>query len=85
LEHHTDRRLVLAIIRGSLDAFAEMYDRHSAGCWQVARCQSADDASAGDAVVDTFAELWRRPEAYAGDQAKRQLTATAHRLAAARR
>jgi RNA polymerase sigma factor (sigma-70 family) len=45
-------------------ALAELYRRHGASCYRLARRITASDAAAEDAVQETFLALWRQPGDY---------------------
>ncbi len=59
-----DVALAGLIGKGDPDALAELYRRHGAICYRLARRITANDALAEDAVQEAFMGLWRSPEAY---------------------
>jgi RNA polymerase sigma-70 factor, ECF subfamily len=60
----TDSRLMLRAQAGDVDAFAELYDRHCAGAFGVARAACRDTLQAEDAVQDGFLAIWRSRASY---------------------
>ena len=48
-------------------AFGELYDRHSARAWHVARAVCHDASRAEDAVQEGFLAVWRSHGSYRGD------------------
>ena len=48
-------------------AFGELYDRHSARAWHVARAVCHDASRAEDAVQEAFLAVWRSNGSYRGE------------------
>lgn len=59
-----DVALVRAIVDGSYDALAALYDRHAAAVFAVASRLTSDRGVAEEVVQDTFLALWDRAESY---------------------
>lgn len=59
-----DLELHRRLATGGREAFEELYRRHSAAAYGLARRVTAQDALAQDVVADSFLALWRAPEAY---------------------
>lgn len=64
-DHH---RLLLAVARGDVDAFAAIYDHYAPLMFGVARRMLADTAAAEDLVHDVFIEAWRHAGSYAQER-----------------
>jgi RNA polymerase sigma-70 factor (ECF subfamily) len=65
----TDRQLVRAVAEGSSDALGQLYDRHAAAVFGLARrvLMRAEDAE--EIVQDVFAQVWRDASRYLADRA----------------
>ena len=65
----TDRQLVRAVAEGSSDALGQLYDRHAAAVFGLARrvLMRAEDAE--EIVQDVFAQVWRDASRYMADRA----------------
>jgi len=61
-----DDALVERVARGDHEAFAALYDRHSALVYGVARRLLGDGPQAEDVAQSIFLQIWTRPEAYRG-------------------
>lgn len=61
-----DDVLVERVNDGDHDAFAALYDRHSALVYGVARRLLGDGPQAEDVAQSVFLQVWTRPEAYRG-------------------
>jgi RNA polymerase sigma factor (sigma-70 family) len=59
-----DVALVGLLTRGQPDALGELYQRHGAACYRLARQVTANAALAEDAVQEAFTGMWRDPGAY---------------------
>jgi RNA polymerase sigma-70 factor (ECF subfamily) len=59
-----DSRLMSEIDAGSIEAFAELYDRFCNRSYAVAFSVCRDDGRAQDAVQEAFLSLWRCPSGY---------------------
>ncbi len=59
-----DARLVAAVVGGSEDAFAALYDRHAGAVYAAAARLTADRSIAEDIVQETFLTLWNRAERF---------------------
>jgi RNA polymerase sigma factor (sigma-70 family) len=59
-----DAALVGLLARGQPDALGELYERHGAACYRLARQVTANAALAEDAVQEAFTGMWRDPGAY---------------------
>lgn len=59
-----DAALVDLLARGETDALGELYRRHGAACYRLARHVTANTALAEDAVQEAFTGMWRNPAAY---------------------
>jgi RNA polymerase sigma-70 factor (ECF subfamily) len=59
-----DLRLVRAIAEGSADALAELYDRHAALVFGLARRITGQQEDAEEVVQDVFAQVWRQADRY---------------------
>ena len=56
-----DRRLLIRVRDGQLDALAGLFDRHAQHCVAGALKVHGDQASADAAVFEAFMQLWRDP------------------------
>lgn len=61
-----DEALVARVGRGDHDAFAALYDRHSALVYGLARKLLGDGAPAEDATQSVFLQVWSRPDSFRG-------------------
>src|SRR5437660_9493999 len=61
-----DDVLVNRIAGSDHDAFAALYDRHSALVYGVARRLLGDGPQAEDVAQSVFLQVWTRPEAFRG-------------------
>lgn len=61
-----DDELVDRVNLGDHDAFAALYDRHSALVYGVARRILGDGAQAEDVAQSVFLQVWTRPDVYRG-------------------
>jgi RNA polymerase sigma-70 factor (ECF subfamily) len=59
-----DARLVKAVVAGSEDAFAALYDRHGGAVYAAAARLTSDRSIAEDIVQETFLTLWNRAEQF---------------------
>jgi RNA polymerase sigma-70 factor (ECF subfamily) len=59
-----DRELMARVTAGSVEAFAEIYDRYCDRAYRVARSVCRDDGRAEDAVQDAFLTVWRSSGSY---------------------
>lgn len=64
--HMQDDELVRRVALGDRDAFAALYDRHSALVYGVARRMLGDGPAAEDVTQSVFLQVWSRPEAFRG-------------------
>lgn len=55
--------LLDACARGNTSAMAALFDQTACAALQVARCASADEHAAEQAVHDAYVEVWRRAAA----------------------
>jgi RNA polymerase sigma factor (sigma-70 family) len=64
--NHPDDAVLVDKLRDSrdLDAFRELYDRHAAYCYGLARRIVVDPHGAQDVVQEVFAAVWAHPERY---------------------
>jgi RNA polymerase sigma-70 factor, ECF subfamily len=60
----SDTVLMRAVIDGSQDALAGLYDRHSRAVYGAALRTSRDPSTAAEVVQETFLALWNRAELY---------------------
>jgi RNA polymerase sigma-70 factor, ECF subfamily len=63
----TDAVLMIRAQADDADAFAELYDRHSARAFRVARAVCSDIGRAEDAVQEGFLAVWRSRASYRAD------------------
>ena len=63
----TDAELMRGIQANDARAFGELYDRHSARAWHVARAVCHDASRAEDAVQEGFLAVWRSHGSYRGE------------------
>jgi len=61
-----DEKLMQSVGRGDHDAFASLYDRHSALVYGVARRMLGDGPQAEDVAQAVFLQVWTRPDAFRG-------------------
>jgi RNA polymerase sigma-70 factor (ECF subfamily) len=59
-----DARLVKAVVDGSEDAFASLYDLHGGAVYAAAARLTTDRGLAEDIVQETFLTLWNRAEQF---------------------
>ncbi|MDQ6804672.1 MAG: sigma-70 family RNA polymerase sigma factor, partial [Actinomycetota bacterium] len=59
-----DGQLMIEASAGSVDAFGELYDRHSARAYRLALSVCHDDGRAQDAVHDAFVSIWKNRASY---------------------
>ncbi len=59
-----DASLVEAVVSGSDDAFAALYDRHAGAVYAAAARLTSDRGIAEDIVQETFLTLWNRAEQF---------------------
>jgi RNA polymerase sigma factor (sigma-70 family) len=59
-----DAALVALIVTGDQGAVAELYHRHGAACFRLARQVTSSTSLAEDAVQEAFLGLWRDPDRY---------------------
>jgi RNA polymerase sigma-70 factor (ECF subfamily) len=64
-----DEAIVGAIAGGSADALGQLYDRHGAVCYGLARRIVGQPDVAEEIVQDVFAQVWREAARYARDRA----------------
>ena len=62
--NRTDAQLVQAIRRGDTEAFEQLYARHSAVAFRVARGICRSQQAAEEATQDAFLGVWRRSDSY---------------------
>jgi len=74
-----DVALVHAIVGGSYDALAELYDRHAGAIFAAAYRLTTDRGVAEEVVQDTMLALWDRAETF--DPAAGSLSAWLHAIA----
>jgi RNA polymerase sigma-70 factor (ECF subfamily) len=63
-DRDSDAILMRAVIGGSQDALAGLYDRHSRAVFGAALRTSRDQSIAAEVVQETFLALWNRAELY---------------------
>ncbi len=63
-----DRGLVSQIEAGRGGAFDELYRRHQAAAFRLARSLCRDEGRAQEAVQDAFMEVWNHPARYAAQR-----------------
>lgn len=68
-EADVDRELVKAVAAGSADALAQLYDRHAATVYGLARRIVTRLEDAEEVVQDVFAQIWRKAHEYREDRA----------------
>jgi RNA polymerase sigma-70 factor (ECF subfamily) len=61
---HGDDLLMSQVKGGSVDAFAELYDRHSVRAYLVARSICQDQGRAEDAIQEAFLSIWKSRTTY---------------------
>ena len=61
-----DATIVKRIADGDHDAFASLYDRHSALVYGIAKRILGNGEQAEDVTQSVFLQIWTRPEAFAG-------------------
>ncbi|MBI4542143.1 MAG: sigma-70 family RNA polymerase sigma factor, partial [Gemmatimonadetes bacterium] len=54
-----DRAVIARIASGDERALGELYDRHAASAYGLARAIVGEDADAEEVVADAFVQLWR--------------------------
>jgi RNA polymerase sigma-70 factor (ECF subfamily) len=64
-----DRQLIRSIADGSADALADLYDRHAATVFGLARRITGRLEDAEEVVQDVFAQVWRQAARYEGARA----------------
>ncbi|HEY0816474.1 MAG TPA: sigma-70 family RNA polymerase sigma factor [Pseudonocardia sp.] len=81
VEADPDDALVLRIIDRDQEAFEDVYTRHAAAVYGVARRVLRDPALAEDVAQEVFLDFWRRPERFDGSRGALQswLVTIAHR------
>ncbi len=70
LAHLSDEAVVALVARGQEDALAELYDRHGAAAYALARRVLRDPALAEDAVQDAFLAVWRGAGRFVPERAR---------------
>jgi len=68
LDATSDSSLMRAVVGGSEDALASLYDRHSRAVFGAALRTSRDQWIAAEVVQETFLALWNRAELYDGSR-----------------
>ena len=63
-ERELDAQLLERTALGDESAFAQLYDRFSAGLYSMAVKIMSNEADAQDAVQDAFAHIWRKAATY---------------------
>jgi len=61
-----DGALIERVKRGDADAFAQLYDRHAALVFGVARRMLGNPAQAEDVAQSVFLQVWSRPASFQG-------------------
>jgi len=61
-----DGALIERISRGDADAFAQLYDRHAALVYGIARRMLGDPSAAEDIAQSVFLQVWSRPASFQG-------------------
>jgi RNA polymerase sigma-70 factor, ECF subfamily len=74
-----DAALVQAVVGGSYDALATLYDRHAAAVFAAACRLTSDRGVAEEVVQDTFLAMWDRAESF--DATVGSLSAWLHAIA----
>lgn len=69
LVHLSDEALVALVARSEEAALAELYDRHGAAAYGLARRVLRDPALAEDAVQDAFLAIWRGARRFVPERA----------------
>jgi RNA polymerase sigma-70 factor (ECF subfamily) len=59
-----DAELAVAVVDRDEPALAELYRRHGASCFALARRVLADRALAEEVVQEVFVRMWRQPERF---------------------
>ncbi|MDP9071794.1 MAG: hypothetical protein M3N68_11085 [Actinomycetota bacterium] len=77
-----DKAMLAGIGAGSEEALAQVYERHAAHVFAMARRIVGNAAQAADVVEEVFVDLWDRPEAF--DPAQGSLRAYLLQLARTR-
>jgi len=68
LEAHSDGGLVAMVARRDEAALAELYRRHAAGVWGLARRVTNDRQAAEEVTQTVFLNLWSQPERFDPDR-----------------
>ena len=63
-----DNRLMAAASGGSVDAFAELYDRYCTQAYRVAMSVCREDGCAQNAVQEAFVSIWRTGASYRSER-----------------
>ncbi len=63
-----ENRLIAAASGGSVEAFAELYDRYCKRAYRVAMSVCRDDGCAQDAVQEAFMSIWRSGASYSSQR-----------------
>jgi RNA polymerase sigma-70 factor, ECF subfamily len=61
-----DGALIERVRRGDADAFAQLYDRHAALVYGIARRMLGNPAQAEDVAQSVFLQVWSRPASFQG-------------------
>jgi RNA polymerase sigma-70 factor, ECF subfamily len=64
VDMHDDDLLMSQVKDGSVEAFAELYDRYSVRAHRVARSICHDQGHAEDAIQEAFLSIWKSRTAY---------------------
>lgn len=67
MPHEDDRSLITRIARGDQQALPPLVERHRDAAWRVIRMRVSDDATAEDALQETFLGVWRGAGSLDGD------------------
>ena len=59
-----DAALMRGVRERRQDAFEALYDRHAGHVYNLCRRVTGNDAVAEEAVIETFWEIWQRPDRY---------------------
>jgi RNA polymerase sigma factor (sigma-70 family) len=70
LAHLSDEALVALVARSDEVALAELYDRHGAAAYGLARRVLRDPSLAEDAVQEAFLAIWRGAERFVPERAR---------------